>query len=67
MLPQAHGGFHVDEAGVFAELPVHVVGDPPLPVIGINHFLEETRLQLDVVLLVPLPPGPLHVLNTLLL
>lgn len=38
MLPQADGGLHVDEAGVFAELPVHVVGDPPLPVVGIHHF-----------------------------
>ncbi|KAF0026396.1 hypothetical protein F2P81_021133 [Scophthalmus maximus] len=37
-LPQVRCGFHIDEAGVFAELPVHVVGDPPLPVIGINHF-----------------------------
>lgn len=38
VLPQVHCWFHVDEAGVFAELPVHVVGDPSLPVIGIDHF-----------------------------
>lgn len=38
VLPQVQCIFHVDEAGVFAELPVRVVGDPPLPVIGINHF-----------------------------
>ena len=40
VLPQVHRILHVDEAGVFAELPVRVVGDPPLPVIGINHFPE---------------------------
>lgn len=67
VLPQSHCRFHVNEAGVFAELPVRVVGDPSLPVIGINHFLKEAWLVFDVVLLVPLPPGPLHVLNTLLL
>lgn len=38
VLPQVHCRFHIDEARVFAELPVHVVGDPPLPVIGIDHF-----------------------------
>lgn len=38
VLPQVHRRFHVDEAGVFAELPVHVIGDPPLSVIGIDHF-----------------------------
>lgn len=38
VLPQGHCRFHVDEAGVFAELPVHVIGDPPLPVISIDHF-----------------------------
>ncbi|KAI3355802.1 hypothetical protein L3Q82_004368 [Scortum barcoo] len=40
VLPQAHCVFHIDETRVFAELPVRVVGDPPLPVIGINHFPE---------------------------
>lgn len=67
VLPQAHRIFHVDEAGVFAELPVRVVRDPPLPVIGINHFLKEERLLFDVVLLSPLPPCPLQVLDALLL
>lgn len=43
MLPQVQCIFHVDEAGVLAELPVRVVGDPPLPVIGINHFPEGRR------------------------
>lgn len=38
VLPQADGGLHVDEARVFAELPVHVIGDPSLPVMGINRF-----------------------------
>lgn len=38
MLPQVHSGFHIDEAGVFAKLPVRVVGDPPLPVISVDHF-----------------------------
>lgn len=38
VLPQVDCGFHVDEARVFAELPVHVIGDPPLPVIGIDRF-----------------------------
>lgn len=38
VLPQGYCGFHVDEAGVFAELPVGVVGHPPLPLIGIDHF-----------------------------
>lgn len=44
VLPQVHCRFYIDEAGIFAELPVRVVGDPPLPVIGINHFLEEAWL-----------------------
>lgn len=38
VLPQVHCIFHVDEARVFTKLPVCVVRDPPLPVIGINHF-----------------------------
>lgn len=38
VLPQHHGRFHVDEAGVFAQIPVRVVGDPPLSVIGIDYF-----------------------------
>ena len=38
VLPQVHCRFHIDKAWVFAELPVRVVRDPPLPVIGINHF-----------------------------
>lgn len=38
VLPQGHCRLHVDEAGVFPQLPVHVVGDPPLPVITIDHF-----------------------------
>lgn len=42
-LPQAHGGLHVDEAGVLAELPVRVVGNPPLPVIGVHHFPSRKR------------------------
>lgn len=42
VLPQVHRRFHIDEAGVLAELPVRVVGDPPLSVIGINHFPEGT-------------------------
>lgn len=42
-LPQAHGRFHVDEAGVLAELPVRVVGDPPLPVVGVHHFPSRKR------------------------
>lgn len=67
VLPQAHCRFHIDEAGVFAELPVRVVGDPSLPVIAINHFLEEARLLFDVVLLITLPPGSLQVLDPLLI
>lgn len=66
VLPQVHCRFHIDKAWVFAELPVRVVRDPPLPVIGINHFLEEAWLQFDVVLLVPPPPDSLQVLNALL-
>ncbi len=45
VLPQVHCLFHVDEAGVFAELPVHVVGDPPFSVIGINHFPVRTERE----------------------
>lgn len=37
-LPQVQCVFHVDETGVLPELPVHVVRDPSLPTIGINHF-----------------------------
>lgn len=37
-LPQADFRLHVDEAGVLPELPVRVVGDPPLPVVAVNHF-----------------------------
>ena len=47
VLPQAHCILHVDEAGVFAQLPVRVVGDPPLPVIGINHFPGRQEREVD--------------------
>lgn len=43
MLPQVRSGFHVDEAGVFAELPVGVVGDPSFPVIGVHHFPRDAQ------------------------
>lgn len=49
MLPQAHCRLHVDEAGVFAELPVRVVGDPSLPVIGVNHFPRRKDREVTVV------------------
>lgn len=49
VLPQSHCRFHVNEAGVFAELPVRVVGDPSLPVIGINHFPGRTKTKVEVV------------------
>lgn len=67
VLPQVHCRFHIDEAGVFAELPVRVVGDPPFPVMGVNHFLKEAWLLFGVVLLFPLSSGSLQVLNSLLL
>lgn len=38
VLPQVYCMFNVDETWVFAQFPVRVVGDPPLPMIGINHF-----------------------------
>lgn len=48
VLPQVHCRFHIDEAGVFAELPVRVVGDPPFPVMGVNHFPGRTDRDMTV-------------------
>lgn len=47
VLPQVDCRFHIDEAGVFAQIPVRVVGDPPFPVIGINHFPGRKRQRSD--------------------
>lgn len=48
-LPQGHCSFHVNEAGVFAELPVCVVGDPPLPVVGIDNFPGGKTTEANIV------------------
>lgn len=51
-LPQVQCVFHVDETGVLPELPVHVVGDPSLPMIGIDHFpgkkTKEKRKEIEL-------------------
>lgn len=50
-LPQVQCVFHVDETGVLPELPVHVVRDPSLSMIGIDHFpgrkTEEKREEIE--------------------
>lgn len=50
VLPQVHRRFNIDEAGVFAKLPVRVVGDPPLPVMGIKHFPGRKDGEVTVVI-----------------
>lgn len=55
VLPKVCRRFHIDEARIFTELPVRVVGDPSFPVIGINHFsarkMRHTFMQNDIVLI----------------
>lgn len=51
-LPQVQCVFHVDETGVLPELPVHVVGDPSLSMISIDHFpgkkTKERRKEIEL-------------------
>ena len=54
---------HVDEAGGFTELPVGVVGNPSLSLVGIDHFprTQETGYQdtlLNTIRCHDIPKGP---------